>query len=225
MDKIQKRLKDYPEIHIIKKNEIEPLSQLMTDCYLNEPFTRLQLLGIEKKRARELFLAQCRGQIDAFCGRKVVYSLEGGGGLLIGYSDDELPGWKLVNVTMQSGRFVRRILKKEDADILRENGEYMEKIHPGNWMAQHAPGNKFHILALAVDRSLKGTGAMRKLITPFLDVCDGLHLPITMEVHNPEYLPIYEHFGFEVKAEIESELVDVRCYCLLRQPKKETSSL
>lgn len=218
MDKMQKILKDYPEIHIIKKAEIEPVSHLMTERYLTEPFTLLQLLGIEKNRARELFLAQCKGQVDAFAAKKVVYRLEGGGGMLIGYSDEQLPNWKLVNVVMQTGRFVRRILKKEDTDILKENGEYMEKIHPGNWIEKHVPGNKFHILALAVDRDLKGTGAFRRLITPFLNACDELNLPITMEMHNPDYLPICEKFGFEVKEEIESELVDVRCFCLVRQP-------
>ena len=60
MGKIQKLLSGYPEIHLIKKDEIEGLSQLMTDRFLEDPCTLLQLDGMEKSG----LISRCKNEQD-----------------------------------------------------------------------------------------------------------------------------------------------------------------
>lgn len=63
---------------------------------------------------------------------------------------------KLVSVAMMTGKYARQILEKADSDILRENGEYLKKINPGEWYKEDVKGERFHLLAVGVDPEKRG---------------------------------------------------------------------
>ena len=211
-------LKD-PQIQLMKKPQLKEYSELMTDLFIGDPCTRLQMDGMKLQRAREIFHAQCLGQLEVYASRKAVFYLKEGGGFFIGYSDKDITNMKLVSVAMMTGKYVRRILEKADSDILRENAEFLAKINPGEWYRDMIKGERFHLLAVGIDPAKKGSGAFRTLMSAVIRACDKVNIPITLEMHNDLNRPLFERFGFEVIKRVEDETVDIACTCMLRRPQ------
>lgn len=200
----------------MKENELKEYAKLMTMRFLEDPGVLFQIGQLE--RAELLLSLQCEGQIQAFGQQNAVKVLGGGKGLLIGYSSKELLEEQLLEVLQQSSL---KLLEKvnEDELLLMQNNAMLEgEIIPQNWHIKYFDGEVFHLLVVAIDKYLKGTGAFRKLLMPVIKDCENKKMPIVLETFNPNNVPLYEHFGFELM-ELESHIsdkVDLTCFCMMR---------
>ena len=58
--------------------------------------------------------------------------------------------------------------------------------------------NYYYIERMIIDRELKGSGALRQLIEPIITRMQEENLPIPPNTHDPNNVPLYQHFGFEL---------------------------
>jgi predicted acetyltransferase len=54
---------------------------------------------------------------------------------------------------------------------------------------------------VAIDSSLKSSGAFRQLVAPVLVRAEHENLPVLLDTHDKNNVPLYEHFGFELAQE------------------------
>ncbi|TVQ07637.1 MAG: GNAT family N-acetyltransferase, partial [Balneolaceae bacterium] len=80
----------------------------------------------------------------------------------------------------------------------------------------------YRVKVISIDKSLRGTGAFRKLITPAIEYADQEQIPMVLETHNPSNVGLYEHFGFKLVKTISSPETDVQQYCMIREPQQIT---
>lgn len=71
---------------------------------------------------------------------------------------------------------------------------------------------------VAVASELKGTGAFRRLIDPVIAECDASGIPMVLQTHNPNNVPLYEHFGFKLVEKVDSKELELSCYNMARMP-------
>ena len=77
----------------------------------------------------------------------------------------------------------------------------------------------WYLYNLSVRKEAQGKGIAKKLLLPVLEFCDDEKMVTYLETNKESNVPMYEHFGFELK---ETNLVpesSVKHYSMVREPK------
>jgi len=194
--------------------ELKECAKIMKTRFLEDPGVMFQLGNLE--RGELLLSLQCEGQIQAFNQLNAVRVLDGGRGFLIGYSSEELPEEKLFEALQQSSVKLLETVTEDEIVFMQNNAIIEAEIIPQDWHMKYFDGEVFHWLVVAIDRSLKGTGAFRDLLMPLIQDCENKKIPIVLETFNPDNVPIYEHFGFQLMESHTSDKIDLTCFCMMR---------
>ena len=106
---------------------------------------------------------------------------------------------------------------KETMKLFR-NMKVLVKVLNFSWPKEFVNGRHYRVKIISIDKSLRGTGAFRKLISPAIEYADRERIPMVLETHNPSNVGLYEHFGFELVKTISSADTGVQQYCMIRRP-------
>ena len=77
----------------------------------------------------------------------------------------------------------------------REVSELVKKTHPEE--------PHWYLAVIGSDPTVRGGGFGQALMRSRLDRCDAEHAPAYLESSNPDNIPYYMRFGFEVTGEIK----------------------
>lgn len=194
--------------------EIKEYAALMASSFLEDPGVLVQLGAV--KQAKLLLYQSCKRQIRAFDQHNAVRVLSNGRGLLIGCPSTLLDEGE-IGRNQPEAPGLMEFVSEEELWLMQSNTRLVEEITNKDWYRQFYPEEVYQLLVVAIDKSLKGTGALRSLLMPVRNECDEKKLPIVMQTHNPLNVPIYEHFGFTVIETRRSIRIDLTCYCLMRK--------
>jgi predicted GNAT family N-acyltransferase len=199
---------------MLNEKELKAYAKLMASRFLEDPAVAVQMGGL--KRAELLFALICEGQIEAFNRQNAVHVLENTQGLLIGFSSKALPEERLPELFQQASAKLMAAAAANELRLMEYNASLVHKITKHDWYKQYYDGEVYHIMIVAVDKALKGTSACRELLMPVINECEEKKIPIIMQTHNPDNVPIYEHYGFRLIESHYSEELDLTCFCLAR---------
>lgn len=199
----------------MEENKLKEYVNLMKTRFLEDPGVLFQIGGLD--RAEALFSLQCEAQIQAFDRQNAVQLLEDDKGFLIGFFSELLPFDKFIETLQEASSKLIEAATDEELLYIQNNALLSNEVTPLDWHNQYISGNVFHLLTVVVDKSLKGTGALRKLIMPVIADCEARKIPIVLETHNPDNVPLYEHFGFQLMESHVSEKIDLKCFCMMKQ--------
>lgn len=77
----------------------------------------------------------------------------------------------------------------------REVGEIMKQAHPEE--------PHWYLAVIGSDPTVRGAGFGQALMRSRLERCDAEHAPAYLESSNPDNVPYYQRFGFEVMSELK----------------------
>jgi N-acetylglutamate synthase-like GNAT family acetyltransferase len=200
---------------MLDEKVLKAYTELMASRFIKDPGVMAQVNGLE--RAKMLFTLSCEGQILAFDQRNLLQVLENGKGLLIGYSSDTFTQEQLLEVYQQASSRLIETATETELLIMQDKSIKVNRITDRSWYSKYTDKDVYNLLVIVVDESLKGTGAFRRLLMPAIKQCDEKGLPIVLQTHNPQNVPIYEHFGFRIMESTSSEEIDLTCYCMMRR--------
>ena len=87
-------------------------------------------------------------------------------------------------------------------------------------MKEHHPEEPHWYLAIiGSDPTVRGTGLGQALMRSRLDRCDAEYAPAYLESSNPDNIPYYERFGFEVNGELRLPDGGPSLWPMWRQPR------
>jgi ribosomal protein S18 acetylase RimI-like enzyme len=199
---------------------IRTVAAVMADSFLEDPMNAAQLEGVHNMRA--LLETHCliKARLAAKRGQLVLLNGDARAFLIGG----DIASERWLQNAMEHIRILFSTLRILTVAELRQILRNM-KVHGTSldldWHKGMLEGNRYKIRIIAIDKSLRGSGAFRKLITPVLQEVDSRWLPAVLETHNPANVGLYEHFGFELVREITSPSTPIRQYCMLRPPVEE----
>lgn len=83
-----------------------------------------------------------------------------------------------------------------------------------DWQQQCIQGQYVHLELLVVQEKYQGRGWARKMLERIQAECMRIHLPCSLETHNPSNVDLYQHFDFET---VETMVLPsgLRQYCML----------
>jgi ribosomal protein S18 acetylase RimI-like enzyme len=97
----------------------------------------------------------------------------------------------------------------------RKRGQQVAKLMKAN----HPEEPAWYLAVIGSDPTYRGQGYGRALLADRLERIDAEHAPAYLESSNPDNVPYYERFGFEVTAEFELPDDGPSMWAMWRQPR------
>ena len=207
-----------------RTEELDALARMVGTCFLEEMWyvtwlEALDELGIGRDRKLEITRAVIRSDYEVTAPYQCVYALPDRAGAANVYLRSELGDVDWTELEEESGALLAEVLTDEEIDVLGPRIEAMDPISSTSWPLERAAADEdfIYFISAGVDPEKRGSGAFRRLFTPFLEYADEHGLLISLESHNPANLPRYDHYGFDVYKTLKSHF-ELTQYCLVRQP-------
>lgn len=202
---------------------INDVARVMADSFMEDPMNRAVLEGLEK--AGKLMEAHSRIHTRHAIRTGMLQLLDGNpAAFIIGLDSRDasrLDDWKLIlriylsSVGVLGFRDIRRLLSNS-----RKTGSVLSF----SWEKEFIKGRYYRIKIVAVDKSMRGQGAFRRMMTPLIAFSDTEQVPIIIETHNEDNVGLYQKFGFELVKTITSPRTEIRQYCMIRWPQPLASA-
>lgn len=205
------------EISGVSKDIKETVAHVMAAGFMEDPMNKAQLEGVRKRD--KLLLAHSRMHTNYALQCKMLHILDGDPrAFLIGIDTKNEHGGK--QKLFMARMYIKTFTTLGLGDIRRlfKNIRRHRKVLSFDWQKEFVPPRYYHIKITAVDKSLRGTGAFRKLISPVIEYAEREGLHMVLETHNKSNIGLYEHFGFELVKTISSPETPIEQYCMIRKP-------
>ncbi len=112
------------------------------------------------------------------------------------------------------------VLTEEEKSALFERAEEMKPISNFKWMIPENEGRDFiHFVSIGVNPDMRGSGAFRRLMTPFFDYADDHGLNCYLECYSDRLEALYGHFGFETAHRFSDPAFDAYERAMVRTPR------
>jgi ribosomal protein S18 acetylase RimI-like enzyme len=173
--------------------DIGALSVALGRAFFDDPVMRWMLpdADLRRRKLHRLFAALTRYHHLARGGVEVAPNGDG-----IGAALWDPPGqWQTSRI--DELRAMPGLLLAFGASLRRglEVEELMKEAHPEE--------PHWYLAVIGSDPTVRGKGFGQALMRSRLDRCDAEHAPAYLESSNPDNVPYYERFGFEVTGEIK----------------------
>jgi GNAT superfamily N-acetyltransferase len=174
--------------------DINALSVTLGRAFLDDPVMCWMLpdADLRRRRLHRLFAALTRYHHLSRGGAEVAPDGDGIGGAALW----DPPGqWE--HTRAEELRAMPRLLLAFGTSLRKglEITELMKKAHPEE--------PHWYLAVIGSDPAVRGKGFGQVLMRSRLDRCDAEHAPAYLESSNPDNVPYYQRFGFEVTGEIE----------------------
>ena len=149
-----------------------------------------------------------------------VWVLENNQGMLTGHYGRNEKMWNLILSGLSLNSIVSKALSKEDLKRLKYNLQKMSGAQNISWRKKACKRQEYYYIELiTIDRSLKGSGAFRQLMEPIIARSQNEKMPVLLDTHDKNNVPIYQHFGFELVGEYHSKHdPDIAQYSMIKRP-------
>ena len=121
----------------------------------------------------------------------------------------------------KSGRRMAASLTPQEAALLGPRAEAMEPLSDTNWPLAHAKADEdfIYFISVGVDPASRGTGAFRRLFTPFLDEADRRGLRCYLDCYTDRLESLYGHYGFHTVDRKSAPGFDLVERLMVREPR------
>ena len=187
-----------------RTEELDALARMVGTCFLEEMWyvtwlEALDELGIGRDRKLEITRAVIRSDYEVTAPYQCVYALPDRAGAANVYLRSELGDVDWTELEEESGTLLAEVLTDEEIDVLGPRIEAMDPISSTSWPLERAAADEdfIYFISAGVDPEKRGSGAFRRLFTPFLEYADEHGLACYLDCYTERLEQLYGHFGFE----------------------------
>lgn len=206
--------------------ELDALATMVGTCFLEEMWyvtwlEALDELGIGTERKLEITRAVIRSDYAVTAPFQCVYTLPDRAGAANVYLRSELGDIDWTELEEESGALLAEMLTDEEIAVLGPRIEAMDPISSTSWpLERTAPDEVFvYFISAGVDPEKRGTGAFRRLFTPFLAYADEHGLDCYLDCYTDRLEQLYGHFGFETVERRSIEAFPIEERLMIRRPQ------
>lgn len=206
--------------------ELDALATMVGTCFLEEMWyvtwlEALDELGFGTERKLEITRAVIRSDYAVTAPFQCVYTLPDRAGAANVYLRSELGDIDWTELEEESGALLAEMLTDEEIAVLGPRIEAMDPISSTSWpLERTAPDEDFvYFISAGVDPEKRGTGAFRRLFTPFLAYADEHGLDCYLDCYTDRLEQLYGHFGFETVERRSIEAFPIEERLMIRRPQ------
>jgi len=201
--------------HLDRPEVIQTVARIMAESFAADPLVQAVFAGVAGRD--ELLAAHALLHTHHAARSGSLQLLDGDPrAFLIGHHSSQASALADALLNVRVAACTARRLGLRDLHRVVLNQLSVRDVQSFTWHREFVAGPHYRAKIIAIDASLRGTGAFRRLVTPALARCDAARLPAVLETHNDVNLPIYERFGFRLVRTLSSPRTPVRQYCMVR---------
>ena len=203
------------------KHIIKTVAAVMTDSFKEDPGSMAMMEGL-KYPEKLLNAHSVLHSMHAFQTKSLRILDDDPRAFLIGY--DSIHENKFLDRKLYLKIIMKTIacLGFKNMTRMLNNMQKVGKVLNLNWYKEHVNGRHYRLKVIAIDKTLRGSGAFRRLITPVLEYAGKNQIPVVLETHNLSNVGLYEHFGFNLVKTIAHPSTEIKQYCMIRYPEDTT---
>ena len=223
---------EFPGLITIKPDQadlVDAAARIIGESFLEECWTSTYLAasgGDEAfDRKQEVSRAMIREEVVGGAPYGCAFILPDQAGAAMGFLGSEMTasGTTWPAIEEEAHARVAKMLTPDEEAKLDARAAQMEPISYFGWGSEEAADMGYddyiYFAAWAVDASKRGSGAFRRLTSPFFDYADQQGIPVFLECYADHLVSLYEHVGFETFRVFEDPAFDVKQVCMVRHPK------
>lgn len=206
--------------------ELDALAAMVGTCFLEEMWyvtwlEALDELSIGRERKQEITRAVIRSDYAVTAPYQCVYALPDGAGAANVYLKSELGDANWEELEEDSGLMLAEQLTDEELRVLGPRIEAMDPISSTSWTDEYTkPDEDFiYFISAGVDPNRRGSGAFRRLFTPFLTYADEHGLKCYLDCYTDRLEQLYGHFGFETVERRSDDAFPIVERLMVRSPR------
>ncbi len=202
---------------------IDELARMMGRSFMEERWTACWLSALDADDGRKLEISRAIMKYDFIVGAPyeccyLLPDLSAGTGA---YLSSDLQGriWSDLEDEAMAMMAESTLTDTEKA-ALSQRAKEMKGISNFSWMIEHAGNADFiHFFSIGVNADMRGSGAFRKLLTPFLAYADKQGINCYLECYHDRLESLYGHFGFETTQRFSDPAFDIVERAMVRSPR------
>ena len=206
--------------------ELDALARMVGTCFLEEMWyvtwlEALDELDIRPERKLEITRAVIQADYAVTAPYGCVLTLPDRSGAANAYLRSELGDATWPELEEKSGMFLAEALTAEEAAALGPRAEKMESLSDTSWPLERAGAEEdfIYFVSIGVDPEKRGSGAFRRLITPFLAHADERGLDCYLDCYTDRLEQLYGHFGFQTVERRSSDAFPIEERLMIRRPR------
>ena len=205
-------------LYRVQEEDLPRLQKLLTVCFAQDPLYHT-LIPDDDTRERllpELFSCD----LTEFFQTCEIYSDSSELNSILVVSDESEP-YNFLHYCLTEARAALTTdgwLIKEDPSLKTfwnfiQGKDYLTS----SWIDQLHQTERLHVIYLAVDPGHQHHGLAELLMDEVINYAQKHKMLISLETHNPNNVPIYEHFGFKTYGIVEKPHFGLKQYCMIRE--------
>ncbi|WP_080802347.1 GNAT family N-acetyltransferase [Arabiibacter massiliensis] len=204
-------------------DELDALAAMVGACFREEMWyaTWLDVPSVSEERKLAITQAVIRADYAVTSPYGCVFTLDDRAGAANVFLRSELPegGWE--RLEEKSARCMAAMLTPEEEAVLGPRAEAMDPLSDTNWPLALAGDDEdfIYFISAGVDASRRGTGAFRRLFTPFLDEADRRGLRCFLDCYADRLEGLYGHYGFRTVERKGAPGFDLVERLMVREPR------
>lgn len=185
----------------IEKEELKQLSKFMVEQFWEQEQMQKMFNGIQQEKAKAIAVNLGYFDIEYFFKYGDIFIYDNDiTGAIVGIEYKKLSLIKELPYVFKGSKVLRQ-LSKEDRNKIKQNSKQINKVHNRKWSEKYCK-EPYYILQFGIDKNKRGNGIAREMLQYLFDFVKEKN--IVLETLTSSNIPIYQHFGFEVKEFFES---------------------
>lgn len=202
---------------------IDELATMVGTCFREEMWyvTWLDALDASEERKLEITRALIRADFATTAPYGCVYTLSDHAGAANVCLRSELGAISWPELEERATQTTEALFTPAELDVLIPRAEAMEPLSDTNWPINYAQDDDdfIYVISIGVDSTRRGSGAFRRLFTPFLEYADAHKLSCYLDCYTDRLEQLYTHFGFKTVERKEAPGFELVERCMVRRPQ------
>lgn len=200
----------------IKEDELMTVAVFMAEQFFEKEETQQMFKGINVDKAKRIAISLEKINLEFYFkyGDIFVYD-DDITSAMVGINSKKLSLIKLLPYSLKQNKILSELTRDEIA-ILKENVNVINQVHGRKWYKKYCK-NSYYLVQFAIDKNKRGKGIARQMIEFLFSYVGKQNANIVLETFTSSNVPIYEHFGFELKDELESKNKELKEYRMIKK--------
>ena len=200
----------------MKEDELEQIADKMVDIFFDEVDVSNVTAGIDPDTARKIIRAYMHGDMKYFCTKGDVFVTDDLSGIVALIDGRKFSPLKKALMSLKSNKIITKVATKDEMRILNDNAKKVQTVHSFNWYKKRT-NVPYYLAHIGIDKEKRGTGICREMMEFVFDHVKRYNSELALETFSDKNASLYEHFGFETVAVVESEDKSIKQYRMLKK--------
>ena len=201
----------------MKEDELGKIADQMLEIFFDEVDVSNVTAGIKPDTAKKIIRENLYRDMEYFSKYSEVFITDDDmSGIVALIDGKKFSLLKKTLLSLKSNKTIANAATKDELKLLNSNAKKVQKVHSFNWYKKraHVP---YYLAHIGVDRNKRGMGICREMMDFVFDYTKKYNSELALETFSDKNASIYEHFGFEVAAIVESEDKCIKQYRMIKR--------